>query len=172
VRFVAEAEALGFGKAWPGMGQRPLPDLTLVERALDATTMIIVATAIVNIWTNDAASVAESYERIDARWHARPGSATRPRYAHRLASAAAAQMTGRARPAVPRRSPAQSLPTQGQFSRAADRQTARSRDRRVVRTAIVEELRGISGVEIRERTDPAPTTGRAPVRIQSAGVGP
>jgi probable F420-dependent oxidoreductase len=67
VRFVAEAEALGFGTAWLGLGRRMLPDLTLVERALDATTMIVVATAIVNMWTNDAASIAESYERIDAK---------------------------------------------------------------------------------------------------------
>ena len=67
VRFVAEAEALGFGTAWLGLGRRMLPDLTLVERALDATTTIVVATAIVNMWTNDAASIAESYERIDAK---------------------------------------------------------------------------------------------------------
>ena len=67
VRFVAEAEALGFGTAWLGLGRRMLPDLTLVERALDATTTIVVATAIVNMWTNDAAPVAGSYERIGAR---------------------------------------------------------------------------------------------------------
>jgi probable F420-dependent oxidoreductase len=67
VRFVAEAEALGFGTAWLGLGRRTLPDLTLAERALDATTTIVVATAIVNMWTNDAASIAESYERIDAK---------------------------------------------------------------------------------------------------------
>lgn len=67
VRFVAEAETLGFGTAWLGLGRRALPDLTLVERALDATTTIVVATAIVNMWTNDAASIAASYERIDAK---------------------------------------------------------------------------------------------------------
>ena len=60
VRFVAEAEALGFGTAWLGLGRRTLPDLMLAERALDATTTIVVATAIVNMWTNDAASVASS----------------------------------------------------------------------------------------------------------------
>lgn len=67
VRFVAEAEALGFGTAWLGLGRRALPDLALVERALDATSEIVVATAIVNMWTNDVASIAESYERIDAK---------------------------------------------------------------------------------------------------------
>ena len=55
VRFVAEAEALGFGTAWLGLGRRMLPDLTLVERALDATTTIVVATAIVNMWSLIAA---------------------------------------------------------------------------------------------------------------------
>ena len=67
MRFAAEAEALGFGTAWLGLGRRTLPDLTLAERALDATTIIVVATAIVNMWTNDVASIAESYKRIDAK---------------------------------------------------------------------------------------------------------
>jgi probable F420-dependent oxidoreductase len=44
-----------------------MPDLTLIERALDATTTIVVATAIVNMWTNDPTSIAESFERIDAK---------------------------------------------------------------------------------------------------------
>jgi probable F420-dependent oxidoreductase len=67
VRFVAEAESLGFGTAWLGLGRRALPDLTLIERALDATSKIVVATAIVNMWTNDAVSIGKSYERIDAK---------------------------------------------------------------------------------------------------------
>jgi probable F420-dependent oxidoreductase len=67
VRFVAEAEALGFGTAWLGLGRRAVPGLTLIERALDATSKIVIATAIVNMWTNDAASIARSYERIDAK---------------------------------------------------------------------------------------------------------
>ncbi|MGI5232803.1 LLM class F420-dependent oxidoreductase [Actinoallomurus sp. CA-142502] len=67
VRFVAEAESLGFGTAWLGLGRKAVPGLTLIERALDATSEIVVATAIVNMWTNDAASIARSYERIDAK---------------------------------------------------------------------------------------------------------
>jgi probable F420-dependent oxidoreductase len=65
--FVVEAEALGYVTAWLGMGRRAIADLSLVERALDATTTITVATAIVNMWTNDAASVARSYHRISAK---------------------------------------------------------------------------------------------------------
>jgi probable F420-dependent oxidoreductase len=66
-RFVVEAEALGYATAWLGMGSRAMPDLDFVERALDATRTIIVATAIVNMWTNDAATIARSYQRIAAK---------------------------------------------------------------------------------------------------------
>lgn len=42
-RFVAEAEVLGFGTAWLGLGRRMLTNLTLVERALDATKIVLAA---------------------------------------------------------------------------------------------------------------------------------
>jgi probable F420-dependent oxidoreductase len=67
VRFTVEAESLGYGTAWLGLGRRALPDLTLVERALDATKTIVVATAIVNMWTNEPAPIAKSYQRIVAK---------------------------------------------------------------------------------------------------------
>jgi probable F420-dependent oxidoreductase len=51
---------------WLGFGRAPVSDLALAERILDATSMIAVATAIVNMWTNDAADVAASYRRIAA----------------------------------------------------------------------------------------------------------
>jgi probable F420-dependent oxidoreductase len=65
--FVVEAEALGYTTAWLGMGRRDVADLSLVERALDATTTITVATAVVNVWTSDATTVARSYQRIAAK---------------------------------------------------------------------------------------------------------
>ena len=61
---MAEAEALGYTTAWLGMGRRSVADLSVVERALDVTSTIVVATAIVNMWTNEAALVARSYHRI------------------------------------------------------------------------------------------------------------
>jgi len=81
--FVVEAEALGYTTAWLGMGRQVVADLSLVERALDATTTITVATAIVNVWTNDAATVARSYQRIAAKHCFSPpkqaaGSVSRP----------------------------------------------------------------------------------------------
>src|ERR1700676_670223 len=60
--FVVQAESLGFPTAWLGFGQASISDLALVERVLDATTKITVATAIVNMWNNDAAKSAEAYQ--------------------------------------------------------------------------------------------------------------
>src|ERR1700730_13261767 len=66
-----QAESLGYPTAWLGFGRAPVSDLALAERILDATSTITVATAIVNMWTNEAADVAASYRRIAARHSAR-----------------------------------------------------------------------------------------------------
>jgi hypothetical protein len=65
--FVIQAEKLGYPTAWLGVGRASISDLSLVERVLDETATITVATAIVNMWTNDPADIAESYQRIAAR---------------------------------------------------------------------------------------------------------
>jgi probable F420-dependent oxidoreductase len=65
--FVVQAESLGFPTAWLGVGRASISDLAFVERVLDATTTITVATAIVNIWTNDPADIARAYQRIASR---------------------------------------------------------------------------------------------------------
>jgi len=65
--FAIQAESLGFATVWLGFGRAPVSDLALAERILDATSTITVATAIVNMWANDAADVAASYRRIAAR---------------------------------------------------------------------------------------------------------
>ena len=66
--FVVEAESLGFPTAWLGFGRASISDLALVERVLDATATITVATAIVNMWTNDPADIAGAYQRIASRY--------------------------------------------------------------------------------------------------------
>jgi alkanesulfonate monooxygenase SsuD/methylene tetrahydromethanopterin reductase-like flavin-dependent oxidoreductase (luciferase family) len=66
VRFVVSAEAMGYPAAWLGFGSAAVGDLSLAERALDATTTITVATAIVNMWTNEPVVVARAYHRIAA----------------------------------------------------------------------------------------------------------
>ena len=61
----AEVEALGYGAIW--IGGSPDGDLRLAEQVLDATDHIAVATGIVNVWKDDAATVGASYHRIAAR---------------------------------------------------------------------------------------------------------
>src|SRR5580692_9749546 len=62
---VAEVEALGYGAIW--LGGSPPGDLDVVEQLLDSTEHIVIATGIVNVWKDDAATVAASYHRITAR---------------------------------------------------------------------------------------------------------
>jgi probable F420-dependent oxidoreductase len=65
--FVVQAETLGYPTAWLGFGRASIGDLALVERVLDATSSIVVATAIVNMWTNDPADIIAAYQRIAVR---------------------------------------------------------------------------------------------------------
>jgi probable F420-dependent oxidoreductase len=65
--FVIQAEALGYPTAWLGFGRASISDLALVERVLDATSTITVATAIVNMWTNDPTDIGKAYQRIATR---------------------------------------------------------------------------------------------------------
>jgi probable F420-dependent oxidoreductase len=60
-----QVEGLGFGAIW--VGGSPGGDLEVVERLLDATERIVIATGIVNMWRDEAANAAESYLRIAAR---------------------------------------------------------------------------------------------------------
>jgi len=60
--FAEEVETLGFGAIW--LGGSPKGDLEDVSRVLDATERIPVATGIVNMWREDAGTVAGSYRRI------------------------------------------------------------------------------------------------------------
>jgi probable F420-dependent oxidoreductase len=62
---VAEVEALGYGAIW--VGGSPPGDLGVVEHLLDTTDHVAVATGIVNVWKDDAATVGASYHRITAR---------------------------------------------------------------------------------------------------------
>lgn len=67
VEFAAEAEGLGYGTVWLGLGQRDESDLRLVSRVLDATTHVVVGTAIINMWTNDPVRLAASFTRAEER---------------------------------------------------------------------------------------------------------
>jgi probable F420-dependent oxidoreductase len=55
-------EAAGYGAIW--IGGSPAGDLAIVDELLGATERIAVATGIVNIWSDDARTVAASHHRI------------------------------------------------------------------------------------------------------------
>ena len=61
----AAVERLGFGALW--IGRSPDGDLAVPERLLDATGSLMLGTSIVNIWKDDATTVARSYARLDGR---------------------------------------------------------------------------------------------------------
>lgn len=58
------AEKLGYGAIW--IGGSPSAPLEIVDRLLDATARITVATGIVNMWKDDPADIAAAYRRIAA----------------------------------------------------------------------------------------------------------
>jgi hypothetical protein len=64
-----EIEWLGYGTLW--VTGSPAAELSFAEPLLESTTALKVATGIVNIWTADAKTVAESFHRINT---AHPGS--------------------------------------------------------------------------------------------------
>jgi probable F420-dependent oxidoreductase len=61
----AELEELGYGALW--VGGSPSADLAVPERLLDATSTLVVATGVVNVWAAPADQVARSYHRIAER---------------------------------------------------------------------------------------------------------
>jgi|SRR5579875_1664634 len=61
----AEIERLGFGALW--IGGSPDGDLAQVEELLDATSSLTVGTSIVNMWKDDAHTVARSFHRLQDR---------------------------------------------------------------------------------------------------------
>ncbi|CCQ15472.1 putative uncharacterized protein [Rhodococcus sp. AW25M09] len=58
-------ESFGYGTIW--LGGSPPADLATSEEILDATETIVVATGIVNIWSDSAADVAASYHRLESK---------------------------------------------------------------------------------------------------------
>ncbi|MEV0071301.1 MULTISPECIES: LLM class F420-dependent oxidoreductase [unclassified Amycolatopsis] len=66
-KVAVEAEKLGYATVWFGIGASSVEDLGYFEEVLDATDRITVATAIVNMWTNDAGRIAAAYHRLTER---------------------------------------------------------------------------------------------------------
>src|SRR5262249_8614566 len=64
-RLAADVEKLGYGAIW--IGGSPGGKLETVSSLLDATDHIVVATGIVNMWKDDAATIAAAYHEIAQR---------------------------------------------------------------------------------------------------------
>jgi probable F420-dependent oxidoreductase len=65
----AAIEAAGYGTLW--VGSSPDGDLAAVEQLLAATSTLVLGTSIVNIWKDDAATVAGSWHRLAGRFPGR-----------------------------------------------------------------------------------------------------
>ncbi len=65
----ADLERSGFGALW--LGGSPGADLRAVDELLGATSTLIVATGIVNMWDSDPGRVAASFTRIESAWPGR-----------------------------------------------------------------------------------------------------
>src|SRR5215475_6388518 len=65
----ASLEQLGFGALW--LGSSPAGDLAVVDELLGATSALIVATRIVNMWNSDPHQVAASFARIESAYPGR-----------------------------------------------------------------------------------------------------
>jgi probable F420-dependent oxidoreductase len=59
---IAEIESLGFGTFWIGSS----PDMALVERVLNATKSITVATGITNVWQTEPEAVSAEVARLNS----------------------------------------------------------------------------------------------------------
>ena len=64
-QFAGEMEMLGYGAVW--LGGSPDGRLDAVDALMAATGRINIATGIVNMWKDDAATVAASYHRIEGQ---------------------------------------------------------------------------------------------------------
>jgi probable F420-dependent oxidoreductase len=64
-----EIERLGYGTLW--VTGSPAAELSFAEPLLESTTALKVATGIVNIWTADAKTVAESFHPINTAYPGR-----------------------------------------------------------------------------------------------------
>ncbi len=66
--YASELEDLGYQTIWVGIGADPVGDMDLLEQMIAATQNAIIATAIINMWQDDARSIAHHYHRIVDRY--------------------------------------------------------------------------------------------------------
>lgn len=64
IEYAPELEDLGYQTIWVGIGADPVGDMGLLEQMIASTRHAIIASAIINMWHDDARSVAHHYHRI------------------------------------------------------------------------------------------------------------
>ena len=64
LEYAPELEDLGYDTIWVGIGADPVGDMNLLEQMIEATRTAIIASAIINMWQDDAHSIAHHYHRI------------------------------------------------------------------------------------------------------------
>jgi probable F420-dependent oxidoreductase len=64
-QLATDVERLGFGTLW--LGSSPAGDLVQAEELLDATTTLMLATSIVNMWQDQPQDVAAAFARVQRR---------------------------------------------------------------------------------------------------------
>src|SRR5690349_61142 len=67
IRYAPQLEELSYQTIWVGIGAEPVGDMTLLEQMVAATKKAIIASAIINMWQDDARDVARHYHRIVER---------------------------------------------------------------------------------------------------------
>ena len=68
IEYAPELEELGYQTIWVGIGADPVGDMDLLEQMIAATKHAIIASAIINMWQDDARSIAYHYHRIVDRY--------------------------------------------------------------------------------------------------------
>lgn len=68
IQYAPQLEELGYQTIWVGIGADPVGDMHLLEQMIAATKHAIIASAIINMWQDDARSIAHHYRRIVDRY--------------------------------------------------------------------------------------------------------
>ncbi|MGV9796734.1 hypothetical protein ACWDTP_01600 [Mycobacterium sp. NPDC003449] len=68
IEYAPQLEELGYQTIWVGIGADPVGDMNLLEQMIAATRHAIIASAIINMWQDDARSIAHHYHRIVDRY--------------------------------------------------------------------------------------------------------
>lgn len=64
IEYAPELEELGYQTIWVGIGADPVGGMELLEQMIAATKHAIIASAIIDMWQDDARSIARHYHRI------------------------------------------------------------------------------------------------------------